>query len=132
MKIFLDANIIFSACNNGSTIAEFLNNLYKKKYKLITCDYAVEEASRNLSAKRPDWLKNLPRILSKLESKPSRNMDIKVELAEKDRIILTSAIYYKCEIMITGDKRDFGHLYGKKISGTKILSPSLAFTELFD
>jgi hypothetical protein len=43
---------------------------------------------------------------------------------EKDRPILASAIAGECAYLVTGDRKDFGHLFGQTIEGVCILPPS--------
>ena len=42
------------------------------------------------------------------------------EAAEKKDFSI--AIAARCDYLLTGDKRDFGHLYGKTIGGVEIVS----------
>ncbi len=129
MKIFLDANIIFSACKPDSAIASLVSIL-AKKHRLISCDYAVEEAERNLLRKQNEWHKSFKSVLKGIGVKKTITQKIPVQLADKDVVILSSAIFYKCKILITSDKRDFGHLICKTIQDTKILTPSMVYEEI--
>jgi len=47
-----------------------------------------------------------------------------IELVEKDRPILASAIAGQCDYLVTGDRKDFGHLFGKSVQGVKVVSPA--------
>jgi hypothetical protein len=44
--------------------------------------------------------------------------------------ILASAILEKCDYLVTGDKRDFGHLYNQTVSGITIVNYLLLTTLL--
>ncbi|HKJ91212.1 MAG TPA: hypothetical protein VJ960_08780 [Oceanipulchritudo sp.] len=122
MKFFLDANILFSASNTESNLFRLLQ-LLKAKAILITSDYTHIEAQRNLDAKRPQWRNGLPDVMSGIETVPSVDAPVPAEINDKDRPILATAIKYCCDILLTGDKRDFGHLFGQTVSRTKVLSP---------
>lgn len=55
MKVFLDANILFSGPQPHSLIRAFLLILFRHG-KAVTNAYDIEEATRNLKAKFPDAL----------------------------------------------------------------------------
>lgn len=123
MKVFLDANILFSAASSDSAMAAFLR-LIEKEHALFSSTYAIAEAAKNIQAKRPHLADSLDALLNKVSMCPHAVLDADISLAEKDRPILASAIAGKCDTLVTGDKRDFGHLFGKTIQGVRILSPA--------
>ena len=59
-------------------------------------------------------------------------LDLSVKLRAKDIPILAGAIALKCTHLLTGDKKDFGFLFGELVSGVKIVSPKLMAIELVD
>jgi predicted nucleic acid-binding protein len=122
MTFFLDASILFSASHTESNLFRLLQ-LLKAKATVITSDYAHIEAQRNLDAKRPQWRNGLPDIMSGIEMVPGVDAPVPADINDKDRPILATAIKYRCNILLTGDKRDFGHLFGQTVSRTKVLSP---------
>jgi predicted nucleic acid-binding protein len=122
MKLFLDANILFSASDTGSNLFRLLQFL-KTKTTLITSDYAHAEAHRNLHAKRSQWLEGFPQVMDDIEVVPSVDAPVAAEINKKDRPILATAIRQRCDILLTGDKRDFGHLFGRQVETTTVLSP---------
>lgn len=131
-RIFLDANILFSASLPGSRLRDFLNFLLKHKFSLVTNEYAIEEAARNLSIKNPSSLKDLQSLQKKLIV--SRVMDFdslaSLKIAEKDIPIAAGANGANCEFLLTGDLRDFGKFMGKRIGSTKVLTPKMLAEEL--
>ena len=129
MRIFLDANILFSASFPRSLLADFLGEL-KKHAVLLTNAYAITEAERNLSAKIPKRLTACQEFAGTLELFPVQLFDLDVKLAEKDRPILCGAITAHADYLLTGDKKDFGHLFGRTIRGVKIVSLQLLLTDL--
>lgn len=122
--LFLDANILFSAAyREHSGLLRFWKI---KTVKLVSSIYAIEEARRNL-----DMLpqkERLDNLLVSLDNILPFHVDIDlpkdVTIREKDKPILMSAISARADFLITGDVRDFGKFYGKKISGVTILPPS--------
>ena len=129
MKVFLDANILFSASFPKSLLADFLSGL-ERHAVLLTNAYAKTEAERNIAAKAPKRLAAYHEFAEKLEVVPLLVFDLDVELAEKDRPILCGAIAAHADYLLTGDKKDFGHLYGNTVRGVKIVSVQLLLADL--
>lgn len=123
MKIFLDANILFSASDARSATHRLLS-LLQEKHEIVTSPHAWEEARRNLEAKRAHLLPGLDQLKSFVSITrafaPTDTMP--AEIAEKDQPILAGAIGAKCTHLWTSDSRHFGHLYGTKIHGVLICS----------
>ncbi len=55
-----------------------------------------------------------------------------VEIAVKDQPILCGAIAAEADYLLTGDKKDFGHLFGRCVSGVTVVSVELLLRELVD
>jgi len=121
MRVFLDANLLFSGSKKSGSVAEVIEFL-SQKTELFTSDLAKEEARRNIEAKKPAWKEDFDKIISQVSVLPTILRSLPVELAEKDIPILSSAIAGKCDYFVTGDKRDFSHLFGKTVAGVKIVS----------
>lgn len=119
MKVFLDANILFSASDKKSNIARFVRFLTDKDVA-ITSDYAAAEAHRNIASKRPQWMSGYEAIMQAIRIVPSIDSPVPVVIADKDRPILATAIRERCNYLVTGDRRDFGHLFGKTVRGTQV------------
>lgn len=127
VKIFLDANILFSAAYRENA---GLAKLWKLSHtKLVSSDYAIMEAERNL--REPHQLQRLEKFKHSLDIITTYNDSLipgDIKLNAKDRPILAAAISAKASFLITGDS-DFEHLFGKKILGVTILTPSIYFTD---
>lgn len=121
IRVFLDANVLFSASNVGSNIARLIHLLIGQG-KAVTSDYAFEEARRNIQLKRQVWAKSLETVISQIEVIPSIQFDRPVELSDKDQPILCTAIRSGCQYLVTGDRKDFGHLYDHTVEGVKIIT----------
>jgi predicted nucleic acid-binding protein len=121
MRVFLDANVLFSAGNAGSNIARLIAWLAKRE-TVVTSNLAVEEARKNLVLKRVAWLPAFEDVIADLEISPSVLFELPVSIATKDAPLLCAAIRSRCSLFVTGDRRDFGHLYGQKVQGVEIVS----------
>jgi len=129
MKVFLDANILFSAAQSHSRMRVFLDVLLSRA-ACLTNEFAVEEARRNLAAKFPAGGKVLERLVKRCEIVSQLATDLEVELPLKDEPILRGAIAGHATHLLTGDERDFGKFWGKTIQGVKIVSPRMLAEEL--
>ncbi len=121
MSVFLDANIIFSGSNTDSNLHRLLEFLHDKE-TLVTSQYALTEAQRNIAAKRPQWMDVYHSLIENVQIVPEAPLSIDAGLPDKDKPILGAAIAAGCEYLVTGDKRDFGHLYGQTLEGVTIIS----------
>jgi hypothetical protein len=129
MRVFLDANILFSAAQPRSRMRALLDVLLNRA-ECLTNDYAIEEARRNLAAKYPDRIKALERLAKQCQIVLRLETDIEIELPLKDLPILGGAIGGHATHLLTGDERDFGKFWGKTIQGVKIVSPRMLAEEL--
>ncbi len=121
MRVFLDANVLFSASRTGSNIARLVR-LLTERGTAVSSDLAVEEARRNILLKRPDCLLAFEELLRTIEVAPSAQFLLPVALAAKDVPLLCAAIRSRCRDFVTGDKRDFGHLQGRRVEGVEVIS----------
>jgi len=127
MRIFLDANILFSAAKSDSAIRMLLGLLQEAGHECHANTFVVEEARRNLALKAPGSLPVLDRLLDRIHvaqvtANPAES-DVVRSLPEKDRPVLAAAMQLDCEALVTGDRKHFGALYGKTLGGVKIHSP---------
>jgi len=129
MRIFLDANILFSASFPKSRLAEFLGELQRHAV-FLTNAYAKAESERNIAAKQPERLAAHEKFVASLEVIPLQMFDTGVKLAEKDQPILCGAIAGGADFLLTGDKKDFGPLFGKRVRGVKIVNVQMLLAEL--
>ena len=129
MKVFLDANTLFSGAHSDSRMRAFLKVL-SRHADCVTNAYAVEEARRNLELKYPASLAGLDDILRRCPLVSALAVDLSVELVAKDRPILSGAIAGQATHLLTGDQTDFGHLFGKTVQGVKVVSPRMLADEL--
>lgn len=127
MRVFLDANILFSAAKAPGAIRRLVEEIQACGHGCVADEYVIAEARRNLEQKFPSALpdfENLVRGISRLASPPALTApSLALVLPEKDRPVLTSAIQHQCQALLTGDKTHFGRLYGQTIAGVCVHSP---------
>ena len=127
MRIFLDANIVFSAAKSDGAIRRLLDLLRQDEHQCLVDAYVMEEARRNLAANTSDGLPALVGIASnwtEAATLPPRSAFPKgVHLPEKDLPVLAAAVHHRCQVLVTGDRMHFGPLYGRTIHGVTIHSP---------
>ena len=111
---FLDANVLFSAAYSEETRLRYLWDL--GDVELITSDYAIEEARRNISLTRPARLPVLDELISNVTivlNQPANSSEVVPDLPQKDQPILAAAIAAGATHLLTGDKKHFGNLMGQ-------------------
>lgn len=132
LTVFLDANILFSAAYKPESRLLILWTL--PSVTLVTSNYAVEEARRNLP--EPVQKSILERLVKDLrilfETRVDCNFPASLKIPEKDLPILAGAVQTKADVLLTGDVRHFGPYFGKKIKGVKILTPAVFLASLED
>ncbi|GAB4224627.1 MAG: PIN domain-containing protein [Stanieria sp.] len=129
MKVFLDANILFSGSVAESRIAKLLV-VIRKHGNCVTNSYAVEEARKNIELKKFGSLQGLQLLLENVTVSNQLLLNLPVELKAKDIPILGGAIAQKCTHLLTGDKKDFGFLFGKRVENALVVSPKLLAEEM--
>lgn len=124
-RVFLDANILFSAAYRPDAGLRRLWEL--PEVVLVTSAYAVEEARRNLDTpKQLADLEQLLRAVRVTDTAPrERPLSPQVRLPEADRLILLSAIDARATHLLTDDIRHFGRYYGRVVEGVRILPPGV-------
>jgi predicted nucleic acid-binding protein len=123
-RVFLDANILFSAAYREK--AGLLRLWRLTGVELVTSSYAVQEATVNLS--EPAQRERLTKLLHALVvlPHPSHLPDLPSDLSlpAKDRPIFQSAMNSGASILLTGDVTHFGRFFGKTLAGVRILAPA--------
>ena len=129
MRVFLDANVLFSAAKSNGAIRQLLLALQAGGHPLVADGYVATEARRNVAAKASaeavDWLEAL---LAQIEVGQVLRHDaaspVVAWLPEKDRPVLLAAIAAKCDALVTGDRTHFGAGYGRVFDGVTVWSPA--------
>lgn len=136
MRIFLDANILFSAARADGAVRQLLALCEAAGHELWADAYVFEEARRNLAAKAPNGLPVLEAMAARIRIAAllagNALLPDTMVLPEKDRPVLAAAIQHRCDMLVTGDRTHFGTLYGKTIRGVSILSPAMLAEAVLD
>lgn len=135
MRVFLDANILFSAAKSDGAVRELLHLLLAHGHDCRVDEYVVIEARRNLVAKEPSALIQLDTLLKRLHVSPAQAPGPELRLVnwlpEKDRAVLAAAIRLRCDALVTGDHTHFGAGYGRIFAGVTIYSPRALAAKFF-
>ena len=110
MKLFFDANVLFTAAHNPSGKAALVVELVPRaKWALATSTYAREESQRNLQRKAPGALDRLAGVVERLEVvRHHPELRYPIGLTEKDRPIFQAALGCGASHLLTGDLKHFG------------------------
>jgi uncharacterized protein len=127
MRVFLDANILFSAAKSDGAVREFVRLLLDGGHECWIDDYVLIEARRNLTAKEPDALSAFEAVLKRLHISPAQAPGPELKLVnwlpEEDRTVLAAAMRLRCDALVTGDRMHFGAGYGRTFGGVTIHTP---------
>jgi uncharacterized protein len=127
LKLFVDANILFSASLSEKGVAQALLVAAESVAARCVCsERAFAEAHRNLSIKAAQSMRNLE-LLSQIVARVPEPSTPHIEAAraagvvEKDAAVFGAALECGADWFITGDVRHFGHLFGKHVEGVLVL-----------
>jgi predicted nucleic acid-binding protein len=120
-RVFLDANVLFSAAEPGSALARLVGEAGRRVELVYSPDVATE-ARRNIAAKRPQARDGLETVLGRCQRADSALFPLPIELNDNDRAVLCAAIRAGCQYLVTGDKQHFGPFFGETIESVKIVS----------
>ena len=94
MKVFLDANILFSGSVSESRIAKLIDSV-KQHGQCVTNLYAIEEARKNIEIKKYGSTYGLESLLEDIVISNELVIDVPVELKSKDIVYNTN--FRKCD-----------------------------------
>lgn len=130
MRVFLDANVLFSAAyRETGSVRAFFALAKAGACDLVTSGYAADEARRNIRAKHPQRSSDLEMLLERVElcrePAPATVAWAGAQrLPAKDAPILDAAIDGGCHVLVTGDRTHFGALFGRRFRGTVVMLPA--------
>ena len=126
-RVFLDANVLFSAAYKPGSVLQTLWTLADTE--LLSCPFAIQEAHRNLSSARPARLPDLTSLLASVivipDPLPGATLPTGILLPEKDKPILLAAVDGQATHLLTGDVKHFGPYFGQTVAGVTILRPTV-------
>lgn len=127
MRVFLDANVLFSAAKSDGAVRALLTRCLRAGHTLVADGYVVAEARRNLLSRGPAAITALEAMLRRVEVAPYRPsalpQDLAARVPEKDRPVIAAALRLRCDALVTGDRTHFGELYGTVQHGIAVHSP---------
>jgi len=130
MRLFLDANVIFSAAHNPQGRSRALFVLQRQgRCDLTASAHALEEARRNIALKYPSRTADLDALARELLMVPEPEVKAvakaeELGLPRDDAPILAAAIASVADILVTGDRTHFGRFYRKRTDGVEVLPPA--------
>jgi len=137
LRVFLDANILFTAAYSPDGLSALLIELgVAGRVTLLTSPLAIVEAERNFEAKRPSALPtlggSLPAVRVVREPAPG---DVErltpPDLSAKDQPLLAAAIVAHATHFVTGDVADFGRWMDRRARlPLRVMTPRQFLTEV--
>lgn len=141
--VFLDANVIISACmaSGGESRAIFRLSRKRSDVTLLVTPLALEEAGERLQVEKPPYAldefdKLRPDLNTRLEPSIVELARVKAyltgrkDLPKNDLTILAGAVYAHADMFLTFDGTHFGHLYGEEVLGVRVLEPIVGLRRL--
>jgi hypothetical protein len=102
---------------------------------LVSSAFAIEEGRRNIASKRPAGGAAYERLVADLEASAApanEHLAIarQVELPPKDVPILAAALAARADLLVTGDRTHFGHLFGRSLGRLVVPPPTDALSAI--
>ena len=135
MRIFLDANVLFSAAYLDRSRTRAIFRLADAgRCELLSSAYALDEARRNLLRKHPERQAELERLVTRLAVCGEPGADFAqwaagLEISAKDRPIIAAAAQAGADWLVSGD-RGFSPVYGRRLRGVEVMLPAEALARL--
>ena len=113
MRLFLDANVLFTAAISPEGASRALARLGRQERCVLSSSrFAIDEAVRHVVAKRAGDASGLHGIVGIVEvvAEPGpRTLEWAAEhVASKDAPTLAAAAAARADVLVTGDRRHFG------------------------
>jgi predicted nucleic acid-binding protein len=127
VRLFLDANVLFSAAHSIDGRARGLFRLAESGFcELVSSTHAINEARRNILVKHPSAATDLEKLAAQLILVPEGGPGLVSwaaghGLPENDAPVLAAAAAAEADLLVTGDRRHFGHLFGKKVGRVRVV-----------
>jgi len=136
VRLFLDANVIFTAAHNPGGRSAALFELASHGWcRLSTSPHAFAEAERNSRLKYPAAAGRLGALLKQMPIEgeagpPDVAWAREQGLPLKDAPVLAAAVACRADVLVTGDRAHFGHLLGRRVRGLIVLTPADALARV--
>jgi predicted nucleic acid-binding protein len=135
VRVFLDANVLFTAAHNPDGLSRLLFDLASHKVlSLVSSELAIEEARTNLNLKAPDRAAGLESLVAHLEIADTPAVaTLALDLPDDDRLIVSAAHASRATHLLTGDKKHFARYFDKptRTGGITIQTVRAFFADRF-
>jgi len=127
LRLFLDANVLFAAAYSPDGRSAALFALAGEELcSLSSSRHAIDEAARNLAIKVPERMPALVRLLARIEVVPEADPRLVAWAADlglpaNDAPILAAAVASQLDLLVTGDRTHFGHIFGRTFGSVTVL-----------
>ena len=138
MRLFLDANVLFSATHSPAGRSRALFALAERGLCTpVTSPHAIEEARRNVNQKSPEGAPSLNELLDVVDEVLETDPRLVAWAADQglpqgDAPILAAAVAANADALVTGDRTHFGHLFGTRVGRVEVLSLADAIGRLIE
>lgn len=136
MRVFLDANVLFSAAyGTHSPLRGFFRLAEAGICELLASPFAIDEARRNIARKHSAKAADLEHLIAHVAICLEAGAETvrwarSAGLPAKDAPILAAAVQAKADILVTGDRAHFGGLYARTLRRLEILPPRAALERI--
>ena len=134
MKLFLDTSVLLAAAGSTQGASRFvLEQTRRKEWELLTAQYCVDEAKRNISKLGARAVTTLGAIVMPALRVVSTKLAFDKVLVfpkAKDRPVLLSALGCEADFLLTLDETDFQGVIGNRIYNMEIRSPGQFLLEM--
>ncbi len=138
-RVFLDANILFSAARirrgenrprPSKSRLVFSAARRRPDITLLVSKFAVGEAFKNLAEDRAVSLHSLSELgflmrettmVSHIPPWLMLQLTSYIPTSADDVAILAGAVHGEADWLVTGNRKDFGHLYDQEVRGVRVL-----------
>ena len=127
MRLFLDTSVLLAASGSAKGASRFLlSNALEHQWKLVTSDYCVEEARRNLlkigRTAPVVWTEQIEPRVRAFSTKLVLDKPLVFPKA-KDRPVVIAALETGADWLLTLDEADFHQKLGREVYGVSIATP---------
>jgi len=128
MRVFLDANVLFTAAHTPGGKAAFVIELGAAgHFQVCTSRAAREEAERNLEARYPDCLQMLASMMRGISLvSMDHSCPFPDGLPTGDAVIFQSAVSFRATHFLTGDLRHFGPIMNQPNKTSSVIVQTVA------
>lgn len=136
-RFFCDANVLFSAAiSPGGRCSLLLELSPSSGHQPLASAHVVGEALRNVDLRYPASAARLASVIEGCELVPEAPAAAvawasRCGLPDQDAPVLAAAAWARADLLVTGDRRHFGDLFGHRLRGVVVASPSEAIKILF-